>query len=415
MPLLRNIEIKDFRAIADVKLELNRVNVIVGRNNTGKTSILEALALLLTSYNDYKDALGNDVLKLVASRGGYTYLKRINAEMAVIKAQTTNGEELSLYFVTDKNGLEKLSDIPILQKAVHITISRIVDEEIEKKIRDLEAKIDELKRRTTPFSRTFLTFTPTGPYDEELNETQRLLKLYKESRDVAAEKTRQELLRKFSFLSIALINNEPIGAHLTIKSEFYEETKSAKFKEYKPPVLVNVGLQRDAPNKSSILDKLPVDVLIDALEKLKNIIPYFYDYRNGMIIFNYAGRREIVPLSSVGAGFLTFLDTLITAILGINVNIIEEPEMHMHPSFLEQFCRELLNIIDTYDIQYIMTTHSIEFLQYLFEYAKDLRKLDIINVIRMYRLPNGEIDYEVLNGKAAIEELEDIKGDLRGP
>ena len=145
------------------------------------------------------------------------------------------------------------------------------------------------------------------------------------------------------------------------------------------------------------------------------MVPYFYDYRNGMVIFNYSDGREIVPLASVGDGFLALLELLTPAILGVNVNVVEEPEIHMHPGFLNQLCRELLKVVNTYNVQYVMATHSLEFLEYLFKYARELNVLNNINVIRMYRLPNGEIDYEILSGEEAIEELEELKGDLRGP
>ena len=46
--MLTNIHLKNFRGFRDTKVEpLKRVNLIVGQNNTGKTGLLEALALLL--------------------------------------------------------------------------------------------------------------------------------------------------------------------------------------------------------------------------------------------------------------------------------------------------------------------------------------------------------------------------------
>lgn len=47
--MIHSIEIKGYRALNNFSLEnLGRINLIVGKNNTGKTSILEALNLLLT-------------------------------------------------------------------------------------------------------------------------------------------------------------------------------------------------------------------------------------------------------------------------------------------------------------------------------------------------------------------------------
>jgi AAA domain, putative AbiEii toxin, Type IV TA system/AAA domain len=50
--MLTSIHIKNFRGFRDLKIEpFKRVNLIIGQNNTGKTGILEALALVLWEPN----------------------------------------------------------------------------------------------------------------------------------------------------------------------------------------------------------------------------------------------------------------------------------------------------------------------------------------------------------------------------
>src|SRR5712692_2567788 len=47
--MLTSIHLKNFRALRDVKIEpLRRVNLITGQNDTGKTTVLEALRILLS-------------------------------------------------------------------------------------------------------------------------------------------------------------------------------------------------------------------------------------------------------------------------------------------------------------------------------------------------------------------------------
>jgi|AntAceMinimDraft_5_1070358.scaffolds.fasta_scaffold23186_1 hypothetical protein len=46
--MLNNIKIKNYRNLKSLSIEkLGRVNLIIGRNNTGKTSLLEGLQILL--------------------------------------------------------------------------------------------------------------------------------------------------------------------------------------------------------------------------------------------------------------------------------------------------------------------------------------------------------------------------------
>jgi putative ATP-dependent endonuclease of the OLD family len=45
---LSSLHIKSFRGIHDLKLDLDEITVLVGSNNTGKTSILDALQACLS-------------------------------------------------------------------------------------------------------------------------------------------------------------------------------------------------------------------------------------------------------------------------------------------------------------------------------------------------------------------------------
>src|SRR2546428_3836623 len=56
--MLTSIHLKNFRALRDVKMEpLRRVNLIAGKNDTGKTTVLEALRILL--YQPVPGQCGN--------------------------------------------------------------------------------------------------------------------------------------------------------------------------------------------------------------------------------------------------------------------------------------------------------------------------------------------------------------------
>ncbi|MBQ8066569.1 MAG: AAA family ATPase, partial [Prevotella sp.] len=48
----KNIEIKNFRGIDHLKIDdFSRVNVLLGQNNSGKTTVLEAIAMLMSMSN----------------------------------------------------------------------------------------------------------------------------------------------------------------------------------------------------------------------------------------------------------------------------------------------------------------------------------------------------------------------------
>lgn len=68
--MLTSLHIKNFRGLRDLKIEpLRRVNLITGQNNTGKTGVLEALALLLDDSSP-QQTLRNSLPNLFRTVGG---------------------------------------------------------------------------------------------------------------------------------------------------------------------------------------------------------------------------------------------------------------------------------------------------------------------------------------------------------
>ena len=55
--MLKELKVKNFKSIADSQLPLSVMNVLVGENGSGKSSFVQALALL-------KQSLGNNGLRL---------------------------------------------------------------------------------------------------------------------------------------------------------------------------------------------------------------------------------------------------------------------------------------------------------------------------------------------------------------
>ena len=51
---LREISIKNFRGLVDVTIPIDDFTVIVGENNAGKTSLLDALRICLNAKNNRK-------------------------------------------------------------------------------------------------------------------------------------------------------------------------------------------------------------------------------------------------------------------------------------------------------------------------------------------------------------------------
>ena len=49
---IESLFLKNFKNISEANLEFKKINLIAGNNGSGKTTILEALALLLANYTE---------------------------------------------------------------------------------------------------------------------------------------------------------------------------------------------------------------------------------------------------------------------------------------------------------------------------------------------------------------------------
>ena len=111
---IERVLIEGFRGINErIEIKPRRINIIVGRNNTGKSSILDGISLLIPSFNNYKDVLGKNIIRDVLYQTKKISVKYlINSDVDRIKGCITasfdNGEvrKLDIYKYKIENRLK---------------------------------------------------------------------------------------------------------------------------------------------------------------------------------------------------------------------------------------------------------------------------------------------------------------------
>jgi AAA15 family ATPase/GTPase len=53
--MIKNLDIKNFKSIKHLELDCKRVNVFIGKPNTGKSNILESIGLFSIPYGKIED------------------------------------------------------------------------------------------------------------------------------------------------------------------------------------------------------------------------------------------------------------------------------------------------------------------------------------------------------------------------
>jgi len=78
---IQKLVIDGYRGIDRFEYEPNMINVLVGRNGTGKSSILEAIAIAHTAPTGFLDRFGTNVLEMIMEEKGWEpeYLLRVTA------------------------------------------------------------------------------------------------------------------------------------------------------------------------------------------------------------------------------------------------------------------------------------------------------------------------------------------------
>jgi len=353
MTRVEKLVIEGYRGIDYFEYEPKMINILVGRNNTGKSSILEAAALLSTASAGFYDALGNNILKEIIRRKGWENLKyffNLNLEE----------KKLRLFGIID--GVEK---------EVNITYS--------------EGYVPEILRQEASF----------------LEYTDRLLSSLSKTGEKALEALGKPML------TCKILPGDNYVVALSQLREILPRVKSSSN-------VIFIGHQfGEGVDIKVIHDSLlPTARLHQTLDYLKNRIPLFNDVRSdGRDIWIYfENLPQPLPISMIGDGMRETIRLLfIASLIRGGILLMEEPENNLHPGLYDLVAERLVEVARQDGTQIFLSTHNLEFAERLLRNGGDL-----VNVIRLYRVKD-ELTYEVLEHGEALEELDELHIDLRGP
>ncbi|MDW7978478.1 MAG: AAA family ATPase [Candidatus Caldarchaeum sp.] len=353
---IEELTIENYRGIAQMKLSPKPVNIFVGRNNTGKSSVLEAVVIAATSPTGYADSLNQDLLRAVLRRSrALSYYIRVGNEKATIRIDTEAAKPLEVELLYVEKGLPE--DYSTVCKNL----------------------IDKWAART--FYRR----------EERKENTKKIM----DSPKLVIVAGNREAFPKS--VENVIIINKTIGL--------------IRDGRILPSSLFYVGAGH-GPEIVDLYNRALQSGLLPALLQTIHLeIPYLYDLRtveDELFVF-VEGLDKPLPVSVMGDGFIALLRTAFATFLAKDGTLVlEEPEANLHPGFVEISTSHLVESARKHRTQLFISTHSTEFLDSMLEKGPD-----IMQVVRMY-LVKGEIDYEVLSGEEALMERKELLMDLRG-
>jgi AAA15 family ATPase/GTPase len=371
MAPIEKLVIDGYRGIDHFEYEPNMINILVGRNNTGKSSILEAAAITYTAHTGFQDRLGNNIFEKIIERKGWENLEYfINLNK--------KDKELKLTAVKDEIEIDISANY---KERTEIAVTKPVIELVT------EYYVNSYRGEYSPLKESILRLTEKST-EEIIRE--------KVSKAIRGPMLFGQITPSNNYF-VALPNDKKILMRVSITSDliFYGHQFEEKL---------------DIKNLHDIL--LPTARIHQSLSYLRRHMPYFNDLRSdGQKIWIYfENLQQPLPLSMIGDGMRETIRLLfIASLIQGGVLLIEEPENNLHPGLYEVVAERLVEVARQNRTQVFLSTHNLEFAEKLLRSGEEL-----VNVVRLYRVKD-ELAYEVLSHGEALEELDELRIDLRGP
>lgn len=410
MTEIDHLHISDFKSIRDVSINPKSVNVITGRNNTGKTSLLESIDIAFNPSSI--ERYGDNVQDLI----------NVNSNKAVIEIETTNGnrsvglkrpsEETSLLIFsatldeimeTENDDEENRNNtiIPVLQRSVP---------EISENSKELIGEntlIVEIDGEDYPYLYRGdwydtviddLSDNVIKTFKETLTEEEDLI----EDIDITSEELIDTIERYLRYNFKSLTNK---GMFLTDS----EDISDISF--IQDPQLTADSAPKKETEETSI-KKVRVRDYLKEWDIMEDIEDFDFDY----IVVDDGENQNSIPYSFLGSGIKTLIGVVWQFIGDDDIDdiiLMEEPEVHLHPGYIERLVQFIIEMASKEDTQIFISTHNVDFITGFFSNTLDETHKAYLEkefkLIQMSELVPKQFDYT----EAEIQ-IEEVHNDLRG-
>lgn len=408
MSNIDSIQVDGFKGITGQEFAPKTINLITGRNNTGKTSLLEAIHLsghpsALTEYN-YK------IFSLINKNSERCDIERSTEKDALtFRLEEPTEQERKQYFI---NGITKY-----LYSRIASFLSNIQGAKDPENLIEQEQLRSTLVNQITPgVKRNNLESSKSGCLKTVLNNNEYPIFYMGESINDLFDVSKDEF---YSLISENVDEDKRNRLPLMLDPIFSNEFNVSFFLEEPPESRRTQFIKRGLTGSITVEDEdqkaIKIAEIEDYLKKyelVENLKSFDLDY---LVFEQESGKNYQVPFEFMGDGFqaiIHLLWELMDENMEEKVVLIEEPENHMHPGYIKELVHFLTKTARENDIQFFITTHNQDFISHFFEdtfAAEDRTFLEQeLSLIQMERHGSSQLDYET-----AKRDLHELYLDLR--
>lgn len=366
--MIKNVEIQNFRTFRHLKINnLGQINVFIGKNNLGKSSLLEAIYLA----SDAADRINTSSSYYILKRRGFAQRFKIEKENDLEQLLVNFKKHI---FYDGSNDAEIVIENSRPRK-IRLSINLLYD------TRSIIRILDNVLNDLTIASRMkFINYVPYASFASILTvnkiPTFLLLKIRRNTviSIYLAYKVKTDTLKFFLDTCYLCGNTERLTRFIKSLEDILQVGTYNGLKEI----------------ISSFFDK-----------KIKSFEPSFSDY---FVKFD----DKSIPFSMLGDGIRYFITHyLVLSVEKPSYVFLEEPENFMHPEMLDLLTKLIVNTKH----QVFIVTHSLEFLEKLLWHARE-SEADL-KVLGFYDLEDGIPTIEEYTLKEAFNSLYKLDIDLR--
>jgi AAA15 family ATPase/GTPase len=354
--MIQNISLSKFKGIKEGEVEnLSEINIFVGPNNSGKSTILDSIYLLSSAYNT-TDPLDNEIVEYVTSK----------------KAGRSSIQSLHYKYKDEKNIQFQIIG-KRLQRPINYTFAGngwIFDGQF-----NIWFNEDESNKN--------LEYYRTADNDNKSSNIP-IRESVKNLRNVP------DLAKNFY-----KDNRENLSNSIYLHSGIFEV-----FPKIERKVWENLVFER---KDKKVIEKLN-SVYNTNIDQL-TFVPIDDEYELRVLFSDYSSR-----IDSMGDGF-RYLFSLIAAIEAFDANtlLVEEPENHQHPKTYSKISDILSEYCASQRTQIFLATHSYEMINELIQSAN---KTEVDISLYHLGLKEGELETRHIE-TPDVEVLEDLGIDPR--
>ncbi|MBC7773843.1 MAG: AAA family ATPase [Phycisphaerae bacterium] len=375
--MIKQLHIENFRSIKKAGVPLGKFTVITGANNCGKSSFIYSLLTLKNLVNNPNQSLDNFFVYGGLNLGGFTqtvFQKDLDLPIDLKVEVGGNGTQYRAVLNPKKSSLSlSLKGYGVFELGVAFPYP--VNQKISKPVEINNGKADLIWNGVTGS-----TYREDQPNDL----------------DSALKDIRSEIYLPAIELS---------------KTDFIPARRGFSF-----PYYGTIPLQGQITTEEEIATLLAIDKdLTESVSyHLEKIIDSIFEVRSTPEIANfYLEIREknnafVTNLVNEGSG-TNQLVTMLAKILYKNSKALcmDEPEIHLHPSIINRFVASLVEISDKEEKQFILSTHSEQFLAALLrQVAEGKLAADDLCVYYLTKDKKGTTQFE----RQEVNNLGQIRG-----